>query len=203
MRKLNISKKTLALTMAMVLAFGCGIGGTLAWLSASTETVTNTFTVGDININLTETWNTDSDGNGSLDVWTGKVVPGATEDKDPMITVVKGSEKCYVYALVENNIVLNGAVVATPNINTSVWKVVGTSGTKTLYRYYEVVDAADDAVPLSVFTEVTYSPNVEKGAEFTNPTIVISAYAHQSENLGAGGMTTIADVAAKSWAGIQ
>ena len=49
----SVSSKTLALLLALVLVLGVAAGGTIAWLVAQSDTVTNTFTYGDINIALT------------------------------------------------------------------------------------------------------------------------------------------------------
>ena len=50
-----MKKKTIALLMVVVMLFGVTVGGTIAWLTASTSKVENTFTVGNINIQLDET----------------------------------------------------------------------------------------------------------------------------------------------------
>lgn len=50
-----MKKRTLALLVALVLVVGCIIGGTLAWLTAKTDAVVNTFTTSDIDVTLTET----------------------------------------------------------------------------------------------------------------------------------------------------
>ena len=94
-----MNKKVIALLMVCVLALGCAIGGTMAWLVDSTGNVKNTFTVGDINIGLTET-GTDTDGNKNYDF-----VPGDTLSKDPKVTVNANSEDCYLFVkvVVENN----------------------------------------------------------------------------------------------------
>ena len=186
-----MKKKILAGVLACILLIGIGVGGTLAWLVDDSETVTNTFTVGDINISLAETTGTDY-----------KIVPGTSSPKDPKLTVAVKSEKCYVYACVENNVKLDGVVVATPDISSTDWVAIGTSGNKTVYRYMGakatngVVDADSAAVELPVFTSVAYSNTIEKGdiEELTNKTIVVQGYAHQSE--GEGMTMAIADAAA-------
>jgi len=176
------------MVLCLVLVLGLTIGGTIAFLTDKTETLTNTFTVGDISITLTET-TTDY-----------KIVPGGESAKDPVITVKSGSEKCYVYALVENNLVVEGTVVGTPNIDTTKWTAVGTNGTKTLYRYNEVVDAASADQELAVFTKVSYANTLtaEQVATLANKTILVSGYAHQKDNTD----QATADTAAKTWAGI-
>ena len=78
-------KKKITLLLSLVLAVAMGIGGTLAWLTAKTEAVKNTFTVGNINITLTET------------TTNYKMVPGQTIAKDPKVTVKAGSEACWLF----------------------------------------------------------------------------------------------------------
>ncbi len=95
--KRGVSKRTVAILLALVLVIGCAVGGTLAWLTAKTSEVTNTFSPSDINITLTETWNTDSNGDDKNDSWSAKLVPGYSYKKDPVVTVEKDSEKCYLF----------------------------------------------------------------------------------------------------------
>lgn len=83
--------KSMALLLAMVLLVGCAIGGTLAWLTDKTDEVKNTFTTSDIDITLAET---------KKDF---KMVPGWTIEKDPIVTVKKGSEDCYLFVKVEKS----------------------------------------------------------------------------------------------------
>ena len=112
--KLKISKKSVALVMAMVLAFGCGIGGTLAWLTASTGEVVNTFTVGDINLTLDESILTAGTLNTDTRVTKNDyhILPGTTQPKDPIVTVVDGSEACWLFVEITENhnyVKVNGA----------------------------------------------------------------------------------------------
>lgn len=79
-------KKILVLALAALLLVAVGVGGTLAWLTATTDPVTNTFTESDVDITLTET--------------TGdryKMVPSVDITKDPKVTVKAGSEACFVF----------------------------------------------------------------------------------------------------------
>lgn len=86
----NVSNKTVAILLALVLAIGCAVGGTLAWLISKTEPVVNTFTYGDINIDLAETTGTDY-----------KIIPGVNISKDPKVTVTAGSEACWLFVKVK------------------------------------------------------------------------------------------------------
>ena len=75
-----MKKKLIALTAAFLLVIGAAVAGTVAWLTDKTVTVENTFTVGNIAIELKETQR------------TYKMVPGQTIDKDPKVSVKAGSE---------------------------------------------------------------------------------------------------------------
>ena len=86
-----MKKKSLALVLALAMIVVCVVGGTLAWLIATTGSVTNTFTYGDINIKLEETDATvAADGSATKEF---KMIPGYTITKDPKVTVLAGSEK--------------------------------------------------------------------------------------------------------------
>ena len=91
--------KIVVLVLALALVLGGVIGGTLAWLVAETPAVTNTFTVGNIDITLTETAAT-AENNYAPSF---KMVPGATIAKDPVVTVVKGSEACWLFVEITAN----------------------------------------------------------------------------------------------------
>ena len=66
-----MKKKGLAMVLALVLLAVCAVSGTLAWLTAKSDTVVNTFTTSDIKVELTETNE------------TYKMVPGYDIHKDP------------------------------------------------------------------------------------------------------------------------
>ena len=196
-----MKKKTIALLLVLMLVFGVSVGGTIAYLTDKTEAIQNTFTVGNVSIELTETFNTDSDGDKKNDAWTGKIVPGATVGKDPKITVVEGSEDCYVYALIENDLYFTvdeqTVVVATPNIDTTKWTLVAGDSVKGLYRYNTICSAEAEAEAV-IFTNVKYDSDAitEKNiSALNNKTITVTAFAHQSANIE---NVTVADNAAKA-----
>lgn len=92
-------KKSIALVMMAVLLVAASVMGTLAYLT-STATVTNTFTVGKVNITLDEA---EVDMNGvavtpakRVKKNEYKLMPGHTYTKDPMVTVLAGSEPSYI-----------------------------------------------------------------------------------------------------------
>ncbi|MBR2925291.1 MAG: hypothetical protein IKC28_09720 [Clostridia bacterium] len=96
------SKKVLLVVIASVVALSGAASGTLAWLIDQTDEITNTFTFGDINITLTET---DSKLDGDNDPKTNqyKMMPGATIAKDPTVTVLAGSEDCWLFVKLEKS----------------------------------------------------------------------------------------------------
>ena len=87
-----MKRKAIVAVVALVLVLCCAMGGTLAWLKTETTPVLNTFTYGDINIGLSE-----SD---DLDL---KMIPGNSIKKDPVVTVKKGSEACWLFVKVEKS----------------------------------------------------------------------------------------------------
>ena len=104
----NTKKILLTTFCALVLVAG-SVLGTLAYLSDQTSTVTNTFTVGKVDIDLYEhkVEKNATTGAFTLDSATKvventyeKVLPGMTMPKDPTIEVLTGSENCYVGAVV-------------------------------------------------------------------------------------------------------
>lgn len=84
--------KTIAMILATLMLVIGLVSGTLAWLTAKTEAVTNTFTTSDIAITLTESEDLDL-----------KMVPGYPITKDPKVTVESGSEKCFVFVKIEKS----------------------------------------------------------------------------------------------------
>lgn len=87
------AKKILVLLLCAVLLVGASVAGTVAYLT-SQGTVVNTFTVGQVAIELHETGEeTRENGTVGLDL---HLLPGIPVDKDPTVTVKKGSEDSYV-----------------------------------------------------------------------------------------------------------
>lgn len=168
-------KKKIALLMAMVMLFGMTVAGTLAWLQAETDPVVNTFTVGDINITLAETT-----GNNY------KMIPGTTLPKDPKVTVLSGSEKCWVFIKVEESQLPDYIEYSL----TTDW--VKVDGVDNVYKYKNVVDAASANVPLQILADnqVKIADTVTKdtmSADLNKTmTLTFTAYAIQSEELEAG-----------------
>ncbi len=151
-----MKKKIIALALGCTVAFGCAVGGTLAWLTDDGGTVTNTFTTSDINITLEETQGGDNK--------EFKMVPGHTIAKDPKVTVKAGSEPCYVFVKIKE---AGGDVTYTPagetDSKTTVWSDwltygirLDDSNTDDVDGWTELtVDANGDALTGVYYWEVT------------------------------------------------
>ena len=88
----ELSGKLVVAMLAVTLLIGCAIGGTVAWLTAKTEAVVNTFTYGDIDIELNETKPANREA---------KIIPGVDIEKNPKVTVKANSEACWLFVKVE------------------------------------------------------------------------------------------------------
>lgn len=91
---MKTKSKALLLTLCAVLLVAASVLGTMAYLT-STDTVTNTFTVGKVKITLDETDVTNPNGP-RVKANSYKLMPGTTYTKDPTVTVKAGSEESYV-----------------------------------------------------------------------------------------------------------
>ena len=91
--------KALLVVACALLLVAASVFGTMAYLT-STDTVTNTFTVGKVNITLDEAKvNTDGTPVANAERVKAneyKLLPGHTYTKDPTVTVEEGSEDSYV-----------------------------------------------------------------------------------------------------------
>lgn len=95
-KKLKLMTGITGIIIAVAFLFVSVSSGTIAWLMATTDPIVNTFTYGDINITLEETdTQVDDDDNDRTNSY--KMIPGEDILKDPLITVKKGSEDCFVF----------------------------------------------------------------------------------------------------------
>lgn len=165
-------KKSLIVVIAIALVCVIAAGVTVAWLTSSAA-ISNTFTVGKIAITMSEPgWIADS-----------KIYPGAQIAKNPTISVTADSEDCYVYAMIDNKLGAEIPGAVTLNISSD-WTQVGTSGTKTVYRYHAVVAMSSSDQPLTpVFSTVQISTTAVTETNIgllDGKKIDVQAFAHQS-----------------------
>ena len=187
--KKSVSMKLVVLLLAVVLVIGCAAGGTLAWLIAKTNPIENTFSAANINITLTETFNTDSNEDSKNDTWVGKMVPGTPIDKDPKVTVAGGSEACWLFVKVEAKNGVDLTTVATASTYVTYAMAEGwTAVPNTTGVYYREVAASTDDQTYDVISgnQVSIPDTVTKAmldqATGNNaPSLTFTAYAVQKE----------------------
>lgn len=162
-----MKKRTMALLAAVLLVVGVAIGGTLAWLTATSDTVTNTFTTSDIKITLDES-------KGGAD-HNFKMIPGYTIEKDPKVKVIEGSEACFLFVKLEKS--LNFDTYMTYEMADG-WTAL--PEVSDVY-YREVTSPAEYDVLKGnqVTVKGTVTSTDMKAAETTKLTLTVSAYASQ------------------------
>ena len=170
-------KKKLTTVLAIVLVVALSVAGTYAYLTDKTATIKNTFTVGNVNIDLTE-------GTGEFY----KMVPGTTIGKDPMVTVKENSEACWLFVKVEKS----------ANFDDFMTYDMANGWTKleegVFYRQV-AASAADQDFAVLANDTVTVMPDVTKdmmdaidNGTAAKPTLTFTAYACQAD-----GFTSVAD----------
>ena len=173
-RRRSVSSRTFIAMLALVLVIGCAVGGTIAWLTAQTDPVVNTFTYGDINITLGETTGA-----------TYKIIPGVNIDKDPKVTVKKDSEACWLFVKVEEE----GTFVAnkvTYSIADGWTQGDGTNIPANVY--YRAVDAVTNDTDFAVLKDnkIYVSEELSKSdiqSISDQPKLTFTAYAVQKDGI--------------------
>lgn len=203
------TKKVLALASSAVLLVSASVMGTMAYLTHTTETVTNTFSVGKVTFggeNEAGLDEADVDLYGKVESTTRvqenqyKLIPGHEYTKDPTVHIGDDSEDCWLFVKVENDIAAiendteeldenNGTIAE--QMELLGWTAV--AGADNVYAYKEVVKAGADVV---VFNAFRIADNADVSAyadEEGNVTadITIIAYAVQADGF---------ETAAAAWA---
>lgn len=187
--KKNNGKKIVSLLLVLVLLLGAVVGTTLAWLVDKPDSITNTFVVGNVDIDLTE-----DEGSVVAGVKQFKMTPGATVDKDPTVTVDAESEPCYVFVKIEeaNNTFTPVGGSATTIVDYDIATGWHELSAGVYYREWNapVVAGKDDKFSVFANNEVTITNKLDKAymdevaaAPTTAPSLTITAYAIQSADL--------------------
>ena len=196
-------KKTLTVIIALVLVVVMSVAGTVAYLTSS-DTVTNTFSVGNVQIKLDEAQakadGTLIEGAERVKANSYKLLPGHTYAKDPMVTVLNGSESSYIKMTVtfskanELDAIFDpdGATLTTifNGYDISNWTYKGNTknaaeNTRTYeFWYKEAVAAPDGNVALdALFDSITVPGSItnEQLKTIEGMTITVNAYAIQAD----------------------
>ena len=182
----KLMKIVAILACAAILVAG-SVAGTFAWLAMKTTPITNTFTAGNINIELKETTGANY-----------KMVPGQLIKKDPTVTVKANSEACWLFVEIKKT--ANLATFLTYTIDDSKWTWI--EGTENTDVYYCKVDASTGDQNFRVMQVIDEQGNTMKVlenvgkaiydgvGENNKPTLTITAYAIQQVGF---------DTAAAAW----
>lgn len=197
----SAKKAIIAAVCAVMLVVG-SVAGTMAYLT-SQDSVTNTFTVGNVTITLDEA-DVDENGNKILttegkdvervDANSYKLMPGHEYTKDPIVHVASNSEDCYLFVKVVNGIAdiednsNNGAKTVASQMANKGWEAV--QGQTGVYVYTQT-DESSGTKPavvakntnVTVFENFTISGTVDNTtlATYKDKTITVTAYAIQAD----------------------
>ena len=161
-------KRYISLIVGAVLLIAVSVGATYALLVTSSNAVVNTFTVGGVDITLTET--------------TGDkyiMAPGVTVVKDPSITVIANSESSWLFVKVEKE--NNFDVFCTYEIQDGWTALDGYDVEKSSSNQVFQVLKNNSIVVRATVTEE------ELNAVSANPKLNFTAYAAQSDSLATAG----------------
>lgn len=191
-KKKGVSTKVFLSLLALVLVVGCAVGGTIAWLTATTDSVVNTFTYGKINIALTET---------KPENKQATIIPGVDISKDPKVTVKADSEACWLFVKVAE---ANWPTFTDKDGRKVSYAIAdgwtALDATKHPGVYYREVNAvtADTGFDVLEGNKVYVSENLTKedikGLTETHPQLIFTAYAVQKDGI---------KTAAEAWAKVD
>lgn len=196
-------KKKLMTVLALVLVVAMSVAGTYAYLT-SADKVVNTFTVGNVQIKLDEAKaNPDGSlvqGADRVKANSYKLLPGHNYNKDPMVTVLNGSESSYVKMTVTFSDAAALDAIFAPNgadmtsifngYNSTNWELKNvTKDTENNTRTYEfwykdTVAAPNGDVALDpLFDSITVPGTITNAqlATIEGMTITVNAYAIQAD----------------------
>ena len=193
----RFNSKAIALILALVLTIGGVIGGTVAWLIATPDPVVNTFTYGDINIELEET-DTGLDNDGKATTNEYEMMPGEKITKDPTITVKAESEEMWLFVKLEKS--ENFDTFMEYTVADGWTALSGVDGVYYQHITAEEVATAEKEIGVIKDNTVSVKESVTKdqlnaldsGSSASYPTLTVTAYAVQY-----AGNATAADAWAK------
>lgn len=161
-------RRSLLTVLAAMLLVAVSVGGTIAWLTATTDPVTNTFTPTNIDIELEETTGVEYE-----------MVPGNGITKDPFVTVKANSEALWLFVKIEKS--ANYDNYLTHTVADGWTALAGVDGV-----YYRAVAeaTAEQVFPVLAGDKVTVNSGVTKAqmnalTEATYPKLTFTAYAIQ------------------------
>lgn len=176
-----LRRRSLILLVACMVMLGSAAGGTVAWLMGETAPIENVFTPSDIDITLTETDTDDGDDDPGINTY--ELLPGADITKDPVVSVLEGSEDAWVFVCLHKS--ANFDQFLTYEVAPGWQPLQGVGGV-----YWRQVPAGTGTQSFEVLKDNTVSvlPSVTSLmlntlTEETFPTLTVSACAVQMEGI--------------------
>lgn len=203
--------KILLTLVCAILLVAASVMGTLAYLTATTTQVVNTFTVGnvsfaDVALDEAKVNEYGEKLNGNGDVYEGnegeqlhprvtgneyKLIPGHTYTKDPTVHMSTTSELAYLFVTVDNGIkdIEAGTTIAKQMTNGGWKEVKDNSGEVVAYIWYDVygdgtIQDARNMVAMGQDIKVFSQFSIKSDADvskYGDATITIQAYAIQAD----------------------
>lgn len=187
---MKTKRKALLLSLSALLLVAVSVMGTIAFLTATSQELKNTFTVGSVDLTLDES-DVDEYGKPIADaerVLTNeyKLIPGHMYTKDPVVHVTLGSEPSFVFIKLVNELAdIEAVTTISTQLAANGWTLV--PGSNGVYQYNVPVNARNAQVDLKVFETFTVSRTADAVtlASYSDAEITITAYAIQAEGLTA------------------
>lgn len=180
---MKTGKKALLMTLCAVMLVVASVMGTMAYLT-DTASVTNTFTVGKVEITLDEAPVNDmgvvvEGDRGTKNNY--KLLPGHKYTKDPTIHVDKDSEDCWLFVKVDDGLAaIEDTETIAAQMEKNGWTAVEGTG---VYAYKDIVTKAADDKDIEVFGTFKIKGNADVST-YGKAEIIVTAYAVQADGFG-------------------
>ena len=179
-----MKKKVTAIALAVCILAVAVIGATMAYFT-DTDSKTNTFTFGKVDIDLTED-STDANGAVKGVISTGGgitypgVLPGLVYSKIPTVTVKNDSLPAYVAITATVPTIYNWGGLFNNKIDSAFDWEKKTVGANTVYYFY-AKDPVQPGKSVTPFTEVKINPALTQDGVSKAFNVIVNAYAIQTE----------------------
>ena len=179
------ARKILTMALCAVLLVCISVGATIAYLT-SNDTVTNTFTVGKVEITLDEA-DVNPDGTIIADAARVKendykLFPNRQYTKDPIVHVDDESETCWLFVEITNEIaaIEDQTNTIADQMAAKGWAVMDETRWPNTYAYRAIVSAGADVPVFDTFKIAGTVDNTVLAA-YGGKQVIVKAYAVQSD----------------------
>lgn len=176
--------KALTLVLCAVMLVATTVFATVAFLTSTTATVENTFTVGNVTITLDEAkvdeYGVADNSVARVTANTYKLIPGHSYTKDPIIHVGSTSEDCWLFVKLYNGLQpIIAATTIEEQMQAGGWSVI--DATNNIWAYNTKVSANTN---VEVFESFKIKETETNLSNYEGKTITVQAYAVQADGFG-------------------